>query len=385
MSYSNISTCKKEIRGRVMLLRKLKTFIMVEKLWKTIKHQQKNNKDDYDVIVDFRGINNGKNTAQILWQLKGAGFKPCIRLSHYEFLKNKVYETYYGNFYGKRALNSFPIVSRVRCTRGGGLFVISTCDKKYKNLKIIAINNDMDEFKYKVNEKFYYPIHMHPHKLYDYQWFNDKNNSRYDKYMNERKIGMIFIGNNNADYLEYENCLSEHYHCFSRPQVINFLCSEFAEYVIRPERKEELDDILDRENLNKKILILDKFRVDGDKFIDLFLHSDFHIWMAGVTYPYCHNHIESLYCGTIPVYQDSFYYYGIKNKKNALRYSTLNELKNIISDVIAGKLTQENIKDMRNNVYKLYNAYYSADAYREKIFEFLNSDKKQETYYISRD
>lgn len=369
-----------------MLLRKLKTFIMVEQLWKTIKRQQKNNKNDYDVIVDFKGINNGKNTAQILWQLKGAGFKPCIRLSHYEFLKNKVFETYYQNVYGKKALNSFPIISKVHDAQGGGaLFVIGTDVKRYKKIKTLTIDNDMNNFKYRINEKFYYPILMHPHKLYEYKWFNDKKNSRNSEYMRERKIAMVFIGNNDANYSEWEHCLERTYNCFSRPRIINFLCSEFTENVVRPKNQQELDDLLNKEDLSNKILIIDQFRVDGSKFIDIFLNSDFHIWMAGVTYTYCHNHIESLFCGTIPICQKTFYYYGLDDKSNSLQYTTLTELKNIILDLISGKITQETIKTIRHNVYDLYDTYYSADAYRKKIIEFLNSNKMQETYYISKD
>lgn len=368
-----------------MLIRKFKTFLKVEKLWFKIKKDSVKDNKDYNVIVDVLGggeIKSGRKIAQICYQLKGAGFNPCIKLSNYDYLKNKVFELYY-DWYGKAILSEFPIISKVS-RKNKVLFVFSNNLKKYKNFKVITIDNNMENFKYKVKENFYYPLLLHPWGLKNYKWFNDEKNSGKENYKINRKIGLIFIGNNNENYIEGAGCLKKYFNCFSRPELIDFLFSEFNGDVVRPDSLQELEDVLDKSDLSKKILIIDKFRVSGNQFLELFVNSDFHIWMAGVTYPYCHNHIESMYCGTIPICQNNFYYYGLTDKKNSLQYSDLNGLKSIIKSVICGEIAKDDIQQLRQNVYELYGCHYSLNAYRNKLLKFLESDKKEETYYICK-
>lgn len=71
-------------------------------------------------------------------------------------------------------------------------------------------------------------------------------------------------------------------------------------------------------SLAHKIVILDQVRIQGESYRELLKSSMFHLWTVGVMQPYCHNQVESMSCGCIPIFQSFPFYPGLINDVNLL-------------------------------------------------------------------
>jgi hypothetical protein len=92
---------------------------------------------------------------------------------------------------------------------------------------------------------------------------------------------------------------------------------------------------------------------------------------SGTDLPMCHNVIESMSVGTIPIlsYADWFFP-SLEHKKNAIIYSGAVDLISKIKEVLA--MNQETMDEMRRNVMDYYDQYLS----QENLIRIFESNKE---------
>ena len=260
------------------------------------------------MLIDASNLVLGRRMAQITIQLKNSGYYPCIKIH----LKDYVCRELASELHSDIALATAHVFT-VRNVRDPFIFSISHIGKKNHYEKSLIINNSIDEFKYHLNDRFFFPILMHP-KYMLLDSFEDEKQLITNC---EKKIGILFIGNTADFYNNNLDTFHNRFGLYSRIETLNFFMNKFPEYVERPDSEDELLDMIKNGTLKRKIVIIDKFTVDRN-YMYLYSISLFHLWTVGVWQPYCHNQIESMSCGAIPLFQDFPYYPGLINGINCI-------------------------------------------------------------------
>ena len=99
--------------------------------------------------------------------------------------------------------------------------------------------------------------------------------------------------------------------------------------------------------------------------------------------PYCHNQIESMSCGAIPLFQDFPYYPGLINGFNCISYSDFSGLCNEVNKILEGNIPRNELLLMSSRINELYNTHYSKKAIKLAFDSFVeDSNIIQEDYYI---
>ena len=133
---------------------------------------------------------------------------------------------------------------------------------------------------------------------------------------------------------------------------------------------------------NSKTKLLEPLTVDRN-YMYLYSISLFHLWTVGVWQPYCHNQIESMSCGAIPLFQDFPYYPGLINGFNCISYSDFSGLCNEVNKILEGNIPRNELLLMSSRINELYNTHYSKKAIKLAFDSFVeDSNIIQEDYYI---
>lgn len=258
------------------------------------------------------------------------------------------------------------------------IYICSEEDKeKYENKKRIILNDNIKNFPEKVSEPLFYPILFHPQKLLGNSETIINNISK------ERKIGILFIGNSNS-YDKFKDIIHNDFNIYTRNEVLDFIKEKRADIIFSPNSYEELKEKLEAPDnpLKNKIVLIDKIRISGKPYFELYCYSKFHLWTCGFVQPYCHNQIESMACGAIPIYQKYTMYPDLNDNINSLSYNNFDELLKIID-----RITENNqdfySEQMNISVLEIYKNNFSLTAFGNKIEKFLNDKSCDElTYYI---
>jgi hypothetical protein len=100
-------------------------------------------------------------------------------------------------------------------------------------------------------------------------------------------------------------------------------------------------------------------------WLDTVSKSDFFLCFSGVELPMCHNAIEAMAVGTIPIisYADWFFP-ALEHKKNAIVFKDEKDLVEKVNEVF--QMPQEQIAEMRRNVLKYYETHLSAESFMKR-------------------
>lgn len=347
-----------KIRQNYKVLHKVMSNAIVY-LRKTSKKDSFNEEHKVALInLDKRIMNqaNGRFSFILCKYFENAGFKVVIKTNLYYYL---VLHTY------KKLLLEQNYVFVKRMPSPLNSIVINNSGIK----QLIRIHYDLHS-----NQKVDYtvPFPMHPVQVIDYQdnVLKTLRNTR-------RTINMFFAGNNEKN--EYSaNKLNQKFNVISRYDVINFLKNDLDKSipVDTIAEREELYKLLQAEGTKTGIVISEVKTNDADWFKFL-SRSNFFIAPPGVRYPWCHNSIEAMGVGTIPILQYSdLFYPHLEHKKNCLTYNNYNELEDAIKTAFT--MDEDKIAIMRQHAIDYFETYLSPDALAKKIKDFSES-KKAET------
>ena len=201
-------------------------------------------------------------------------------------------------------------------------------------------------------------------------------------FTSERKIGAIFAGN-----VENYNQIfpKELFKIYTRDQMFFHILENLPENILHKPLclKSFLDDI-DSGNLKDKVVLLDTkiFEIPDCKWMKILLNSNFFIHMGGGIYPYCHNQIESMMAGCIPVTQFArFFLPPFQHEKNSLLFNTLDELTNLLINIASGKYIQR-LETMRKYLIEYYSNNYSFLSFKNKLSYITENNISDSKYHI---
>jgi hypothetical protein len=341
-------------------------------------HKWKQNGGGVEVLIDLDDLRIGRRLTQIVQQLNACDIYPYFKVSLVRFVRYRLFLEEYSYI----ALNGGTIVWHLSRKKRKGLELV-VCSKsnavKWKE-KVICIDENINNFSKNIDKTFFFPILMHPVKRESRKAIDliDEIIKKHKSY----RIGIIFIGNTAEWYDGNKDVIHEKYKIPTRTEIINHIQSSFCEYIYRPESLDDLLYLMNNECLENKILIIDKFRL-SNTYMELLHCSKFQIWTPGYIQPYCHNQIEGMACGAIPIYPHYAFYPGLVEGLNSFSYKNFSELDTIINNVITGVVDNRLTESMSKATWDLYRERFSEDAFKNKLNTFLKQDQVQnETYYI---
>lgn len=330
------------------------------------KTSKKNNIPEHSKValinLDKKIMNqaNGRFSFILCKYFENAGFKVVIKTNLYYYLVLRTY---------KKLLLEQNYVFVKRMPSPLSSIVIINSGKK----QLIRIHYALQE-----NQKVDYtvPFPMHPVQVIDY-----KDNVLKTLRNTRRTINMFFAGNNEKN--EYSsNKLNQKFNVISRYDVINFLKNDLdkAIPVDTISEREALYKLLQTEGTKAGIAISEVKTNDADWFKFL-SRSNFFIAPPGVRYPWCHNSIEAMGVGTIPILQYSnLFYPHLEHKKNCLTYNNYNELEDAIKTAFT--MEEDKIAIMRQHAIDYFEMYLSPDALVKKIKDFAESNDAETNIVI---
>lgn len=170
---------------------------------------------------------------------------------------------------------------------------------------------------------------------------------------NNRTIRIFFSGN--VEQVKYSRkALETEYNVVSRFRSVNYLAETFGptnNVEVITDRK-VLYRLLTTEKQDKKIVI-SKVKTEISDWLRFLSHSEFFLALPGVEYPWCHNLIESMSVGTIPILQYAHMFYpALEPGKNCLHYTGLDELGTAVKHAL--DMTPAEVQQMRKNVIDYY-------------------------------
>lgn len=162
-----------------------------------------------------------------------------------------------------------------------------------------------------------------------------------------------------------------------RLELIKFILSNFenSQKLQNDSGKQMLNKLLSSEDYVNEIIV-SQVKTQEQDWLKILSKTDFFICPPGARMPWCHNCIEAMSVGAIPILEyNNLFYPALENLKNCLSFSNYEELKVAIERALAmGRLE---IEMMRKNVLEYHDTYLSINVILNKIKTFSNSSQQE--------
>lgn len=225
------------------------------------------------------------------------------------------------------------------------------------------------------------PFTMHPHIYSMEQYLEIKNLQN-----TPRTIRLFFAGNVNPLHYrknEPQSILGK-FKIMPRATVIETVNSYLGDETLPVESWQHMELLLNSD-YQQKCIILEKdktnFNVPQTRWLEVLAKSDFFLCAPGVNIPLCHNAIESMSVGTIPVtnYPDWFFP-SLKHLENCIKFTTKEDLIEAIKLVM--NMEKSKIEQLRKNVIEYYEKHLSCESF---LLNTVYSDKPKLTVFMNAD
>ena len=231
----------------------------------------------------------------------------------------------------------------------------------------------------------FYPILLHPNIL------NERNEkdalAHFENNLDApRRITCLFAGNVNPE--SYDNPRTrEYFHIHTRHEIYSWIRDSLDErLVFEPKSMVELTDAIKNGQTVGRVVLVDssRFEIPQNRLFDFFSITDFFIHMPGFIQPFCHNQIESMAAGAVPVTQfPGIFRPPFIDGDNAVVYRTLPELSATLARICSHEMPDERIRSMRKSINRYYAERLSLDSFRRKMNDFMqDANRHSIDYYI---
>lgn len=202
-------------------------------------------------------------------------------------------------------------------------------------------------------DSFMLPYGVHPYFLQNYEKFNS---SIKELRSQDRAISVFFSGA--TAFVVDKYLVERYYHVPSRDRCVEFLTenSPRLNIAIIQEFKERKKFNDNPSRYKDYSLVLCKCKGLPEKWLAELSTANFFLALPGSHMLMCHNAIEAMAVGTIPIISyENWFFPNLINGKNCLTYKSLEELPQVIA--YANQLDKSVIETMRKAVIDYYDRY----------------------------
>jgi len=309
----------------------------------------------------------------LLYYLSYSGFVVVLKTAFRDYLRTGEYLLKAFSYPGFR-------VSVIPCRIGRAdiLFTNKEADTLSVPKKVV-INFDVFT---KINRehKLFYPIMFHPNFLHD-GTFRKIEQLCCNQ---DRRIKIFFAGNIDRNTYDKERTR----YLFSvetRYQIIEFIRSYFLNTaLVEPASLRELKSGMEKGIFRNKIVICDSnlFEIPHDDWFDILSFCEYFLSPPGVLQPFCHNTVEAMAVGAIPILQyPEVYEQALEDMKNCIHFKNIEDLAERIGQILDG-FYDSAMYAMRNSAKAYYDRNFSPESFKEKIDSFLASDENETELFL---
>jgi hypothetical protein len=181
---------------------------------------------------------------------------------------------------------------------------------------------------------------------------------------NGRRVTILFSGNYGEGYLH--SILPDQFGKMSRPEIVALLLASDIPRVVNT--REEIDSFLYRGGYRNVFVLVNTKNVyiDQKNWLYALSKSQFFLAPPGDIRPMCHNIIEAMAVGTIPITSyPEWFHPPLTHRQNCLVFTDKTDLFRKI-DMAMG-MTASEIGEMRRRVARYYDDHLSPDSFARRI------------------
>jgi hypothetical protein len=225
--------------------------------------------------------------------------------------------------------------------------------------KVINLRYDYNPYLRLAPGHFAMPKLMHPQIYVQY-----RAHERLEEYRHStRKIKLFFAGNwDEADY--NLPIYSELFGKLTRCQILEFLQNKRLVRVIKGHR--ELESLLSGAYWNGFALLDKSARINQEQWLSTVSKADFFLCPPGGVVPCCHNSVEAMAVGTIPLinYPD-WLFPNLTHGVNCMTFSTFDELERALDEI--HQMSEAEIINLRKQVIDYYSQHLDPQRFVDRL------------------
>ncbi len=239
---------------------------------------------------------------------------------------------------------------------------------------VVRINYDVFNFMNDYSRAVFLPISFHP----DFLFIKNEIKALALSCNKERKIAAFFAGSMAGDY--DRDITKSYFKINTRPEVFSYITENLSKaHLYLPNSYDEFLDRMHSGELKNKVVLIDisKFAIPHGDYFAVLSEAAFFIQMSGFVQPFCHNQIESLAVGAIPITQFPHVFHpNLEHEKDALVFSALSELIQILEKICGNYYSAAQIDAMRTNCL----AYYKSNLSFKSVVDGIEKKDTSDLY-----
>lgn len=210
-----------------------------------------------------------------------------------------------------------------------------------------------------------FPVFVHPRIA-----IGDKLPFSYDPDA-KRSVRMFFGGNTEEGKYD-KNVIGEVYHMLTRREMIAAAVDQVGEGRIH--RPMEANAWLSSDEPADFVLVeTQKCKIPAERWLDAMAKADFFLACPGVGMPLCHNLIETMATGTVPILQYSAYLTPkLEDGVNCLTFHDEVSLRNVTDRVTA--MDEAEILNLRHGAKAYYDTYLAPGRFADRLLKGEDPD-----------
>lgn len=248
--------------------------------------------------------------------------------------------------------------------------------------KVTKTNNYLKTIELSLNA-FARQTYPFPYLLFPYPMHPNTYGQKYFEKLSEirtitKKTGIFFSGNMLKEAYHH-SVFQDFFKVLDRFEILNVLdkgLQENEKFIIQ--NKEDLNNLWKNDYLNRfvrtdwewspeksKNLAI---RIPNDKWLETLAQSNFFLATPGIRMPMCHNIIEAMSVGTIPILQYASHFEPhLKHLKNCLIFENKKDLVQQVR--LALQMNKTQLAEMKQNVLQYYESFHTPQSFVKIVEE----------------
>jgi hypothetical protein len=217
-----------------------------------------------------------------------------------------------------------------------------------------------------------FPIMM-PYPMHPLHYGPDLQN-RLESARNMQRKSRIFFSGDTENYKR--NRIRYPAPKLTRIQVVDTIMERLGDNVLEISDADKFNTLMEGEYVNKCVMLDNtKFRVEADSWLESISIGDFFLCPPGYVMPMCHNVIEAMAVGTIPIINyPEWLNPNLEDGVNCIAFNDEDDLEAKIIRALG--MRQEEIKEMKSNVIEYYKRHLDPQGFISKL-DSIDKDKIQ--------
>jgi hypothetical protein len=225
--------------------------------------------------------------------------------------------------------------------------------------RILLLNPDISADRKDHGGALMMPYPMHP------ILYKRKQHERLGRFReNKRRVTILFSGNYGEGYVH--SILPDQFGKMSRPEIMALLLASEIPHIVNT--REEIDSFLYRAGYRNAFILVNTKNVyiDQKNWLDALSKSHFFLAPPGDIRPMCHNIIETMAVGAIPITSyPEWFHPPLMHRKNCLVFTDKTDLFQKIE--MAMGMDGRDIGEMRRQVIHYYDHYLSPESFVNSV------------------